>query len=904
LKILTIVFFWLAALNSNIQASSQNYFKAYQEKLNAAIDVVDIKGDVDILIESCKKDLEYLEAAQIASDYGVTCYLAGVFDLSIDYLRREISIYDQLEKYDPAYIKANYRLGVFLRSDNQFAAAEAPLQKATSIKPATVYSGYAYGVLSKHYQETGDFEKSEDTFRRAITMLQQFDNTSQIVGKSLDLVRLYRMSYLPKAREKTKKILEDLEQNYTPFQGYNYLRYYTALGNYYNNDIGKIDSTQARRNFHKVLKYARQIENTQYIHHSYNNLAFLSVNIKSDSSQYYLSKSLETSQNKEDSISSHLNASTYYYDKKNLDVALERIHSALELQLDTIFSIADLPSQESLQSQLGRDFVVQFLSIKASVIAQMGYSNDDVSKVKIALDHFNLADVLIDKISKSSRHTNTKLALRELASTIYASAIEASAYVNNFEKAVYFAEKNKAITLIENLKRSEELKQLPKQLYDRELYLKSKIERLNYRLESSSKTESRTILSELLNAKNVYHTYIDSLESTGFLKKDNTANTIKSLAEIQHLLNQEQCILSYTWDRENVYTSEPQLLVIGKEKVQHVSLGNSKVLDSLLTLYRTSIETPFYTANDKAQFYKTSYTLYNTLIPEQLRTSISSKKLIIIPDSNLQYIPFEALITNPTNGRYLIEENDLSYIYSSSFWLSSHTLSRKRTKHKLIGIAPVNFAYDNLPSLTNSREEVAQIAEVMQGISYVDTAATTTSFLEAFKAADIVHLATHAQSSDHPWIAFRDRKLQASELYNLQNSADLVVLSACETALGEEARGEGVMNLARGFFAGGARSVVSTFWSVNDKTSTLLMQDFYKFLEEGYSKSEALRKTKRNYLSTHKLSEKSPYYWASFNLVGDFDPILNQGFNGQNIWVMGIIIVLVLLLGFTFFKKK
>ena len=127
--------------------------------------------------------------------------------------------------------------------------------------------------------------------------------------------------------------------------------------------------------------------------------------------------------------------------------------------------------------------------------------------------------------------------------------------------------------------------------------------------------------------------------------------------------------------------------------------------------------------------------------------------------------------------------------------------------------------------------------------------ATKEAFLNTLPNHDIIHLATHANAQDSiaPWIAFRNKKLYLDELSLLTNNAKMVILSGCNTLLGKQEIGEGIMSLARGFFQSGAKSIVSSLWNADDQSTTAIMTHFYKNLNNGYSKSKALQKSKTNF---------------------------------------------------------
>ncbi|MGH2627413.1 MAG: CHAT domain-containing protein, partial [Anaerolineales bacterium] len=112
-----------------------------------------------------------------------------------------------------------------------------------------------------------------------------------------------------------------------------------------------------------------------------------------------------------------------------------------------------------------------------------------------------------------------------------------------------------------------------------------------------------------------------------------------------------------------------------------------------------------------------------------------------------------------------------------------------------------------------------------------------------------------------------DGLLHAYEIFDLKLQAEIVVLSGCDTALGREVSGEGLIGLTQALFFAGAHSVVVSLWPVADSASPFLMPEFYRRLELGETKAEALRQTKLAMLGTDRWAH--PFYWAQFVLLGD-----------------------------------
>ena len=117
--------------------------------------------------------------------------------------------------------------------------------------------------------------------------------------------------------------------------------------------------------------------------------------------------------------------------------------------------------------------------------------------------------------------------------------------------------------------------------------------------------------------------------------------------------------------------------------------------------------------------------------------------------------------------------------------------------------------------------------------------------------------------------AAQDGFLRLTDIYNMRLAADVVVLSACQTALGRDVRGEGLVGLTRGFLHAGARSVVSTLWEVRDRQTSELMTRFYEaMLRDGLTPGAALRRAQL--LTMRDPASSAPVYWGAFVLHGDW----------------------------------
>jgi len=288
----------------------------------------------------------------------------------------------------------------------------------------------------------------------------------------------------------------------------------------------------------------------------------------------------------------------------------------------------------------------------------------------------------------------------------------------------------------------------------------------------------------------------------------------------------------------------------------------------------------------------------------QLPKKSNTKNLIIIPDGVLNFMPFEALITQESKTtnfekmHYLLNDFNIAYNNSASFYLNAKPFCPK--EKTVLGIFPV-FEKTNY-TLTYSKTELQSIQNSFKGKFLDNTNATFQNFKKNAANYSILHLSTHATSGDIETpasIKFYDREVLYSELYHLNIKPNLVVLSACETGIGKLYKSEGAMSIARGFQFAGAQNLLFSLWKVNDYTTAVFMGDFYKNIKKKDAYFEANAKAKRDFIKNKNISntKKSPYYWAPFVYYGSLE---NKEKN--NYLLMGIVIVTMLIGVFVLFK--
>ncbi|MEP7010464.1 MAG: CHAT domain-containing protein [Acidobacteriota bacterium] len=272
--------------------------------------------------------------------------------------------------------------------------------------------------------------------------------------------------------------------------------------------------------------------------------------------------------------------------------------------------------------------------------------------------------------------------------------------------------------------------------------------------------------------------------------------------------------------------------------------------------------------------------LYDLLLAPAAELLTGKDRLIVAADGDLYFLPFEVLISPAPPGAspsYLIETKTISYTPSASVLARLGELP-VGDAFEFVGVA-VGDPKDGSAVLAKVDDEVRGIAALYpaeRSRLLLDGAATEAGLSGlhgALSGARRIHFATHGYLSDDPQrMGLRlapdpsggDGLLQAFEVLRLDLHADLVVLSACETAVGQQVPGEGVIGLPRAFFYAGARSVAVSLWRAPDDATARLMTSFYGHLQQGQDKAEALRQAKLEQIR----DRQRPFLWAPFVLVG------------------------------------
>lgn len=413
-----------------------------------------------------------------------------------------------------------------------------------------------------------------------------------------------------------------------------------------------------------------------------------------------------------------------------------------------------------------------------------------------------------------------------------------------------------------------------------------------------------------------------------------------SVSEIQKTLDDKENLITFFFGNENLYA-----FILNKQNfsAKKLNITKQQTADLLKKI------APFYAAENQnsSLYFNQDLFSFNTRSANEFYTRVIKPALNNIPEGNklifslpkeLAFVPLEFLVTefkeddSPfyyDNKKYLIDDYAISYSPSSSIYvLQKETKLHNEDKVLLVGdpqISDKDFALsyrgglledDSFSSrnvvlfpLRYSKEEIQNLNSLFSnGLTLLSDNATEKKFKENAAQSSIIHLSTHSfLHKNQPLIIFsqnaedkEDGYLESGEILQLNLNSDLVVLSSCRSGLGVIDESEGVIGMQKSFFEAGAKSVVVSLWDVNDKYTSLFMQSFYKYISEGFDKSEALQKAKIFFKENYSAN---PYYWSAFVLSGDISKIQNLKTATSN-YLFFILLGIVAFVTVIYFTRK
>jgi CHAT domain-containing protein/Flp pilus assembly protein TadD len=499
--------------------------------------------------------------------------------------------------------------------------------------------------------------------------------------------------------------------------------------------------------------------------------------------------------------------------------------------------------------------------------------------------------------------------------------------------------------------------QVEPQLLEREQALRTE---LNEKEQQPGSTELDDLVDQYQEAKAAVHNA--SLEHT-----DQAKPAPLNLKEIrEQVLSDDAALLvfslgdkrSFLWlITRNTFTSSE---LPGRSEIETQAKELRELLMAPVAVAAESFEAKQKRLASAEEQYWTKATSFSNMLLGQVAPNLGTARLLIVPDGELQYLPFNALPIPFRNDRTpLLAEHEITFQPSASALSKlKHRSIQQSDKGLAIFADPVfgsddqrfaaihkeaapsyvaqdtqmiqalrdvnsNWADRNIPRLMASRDEADGIVAVIptaDNLKAVDFEASKQRLMAAnLSQYRLLHFATHGVlDNKNPELSGlllsridengrpKDAFLRLDDIYNLKLNADLVVLSACNSGLGKDVRGEGIVGLVHGFMYAGTSRVVASLWKVDDDATAELMVHFYQEMFRAKQSPAAALRTAQLAMWQQRRWH-APYYWAAFVMQGDYEGTIHLQEKRSIRWrqvVVGVGIVIALAVVFLLWRRK
>lgn len=930
------------ALNYNLLGISYFYKGDYNNALK------NYTRAYDIALK--RKKPEDSDLAMFVQNIGIINAQKGEFEKAEQAFTTSLRINEKLLKPDDpelAMINLNVgRLKAMLNKDtealNYYNVAENILLKRSD--PDHPYFKFVYQNKGQTYVHMADYEKALVYFNKALALASTTleEKHPQILSLNMNIGYVYekKKDFKNALKYYTASIPEEADNP-------SLIKTYSNLASLYNS---MSDRNKADEYFRKALALAEKSLGKDHPETGllYTKYGFFNIKDKTRNDQLtFLHKALEIGQKtygrKSREVSNnYTHIGNYYLYRNQYQKSLEYYQAGI-IALVPDFNNEDFNVNPAINTIDPDRYLVNALSGKAAALAGLGGSN-----LVNSLNTYKLSVQVIDKLRSTYQDEESKLLISDEEKSTFQKTVDIATRLyrntNNqsyLEEAFQYSDKSKSAVLINSMRdvQAQHFGKVPEDILDLEKQLKLNIgtyRRFIYE-ERQKVAPDQNKINEWESRVFEFTVRYDSL--TGILEqrfpeyyqlKYSEPNV--SIASIQKGIGPDEVLIEYMLGDTLLYE-----FAIDKNTfrlfTQPIDSGFYRdILTMVSATNNSSLSST--TEEDYISYSKAAFNLYNKLI-KPVKSSFKEKKLVVIPDGELGYISFDMLLTELPDTTfmdyrklpYLIRDNIISYSTSAILQFSGFQKKERNATRNFLAMAP---SYDNLTATKKSFTDengqkvyllpIPGVEEEMKGIQnslfvrkIKGERATEARFKKEVGKYNVLHLAMHTLvNNSQPMLSklvfyqnndtVEDGMLNTYELFSMDLNAGLAVLSACNTGSGKLLKGEGIMNLARGFIFAGVPSIVMTMWSVDDRSSARIVKKFYEYLEDGMSKDEALRQAKLDLLAEGDPLRSHPFYWAAYVNVGDNSPM--QFRSAALTYTLYLITVLILLGGVYILVKR
>jgi len=570
------------------------------------------------------------------------------------------------------------------------------------------------------------------------------------------------------------------------------------------------------------------------------------------------------------------NMGDVYFLQKDYQKALENYQEGMRFLANDLSNDYLQHPKIKDEQYIGESYLLRQLGLKAKALYALAEEKNDTALFLSTLDAIEKYDTLNRRLFKENWDEKSYLPLLKSSRPYYQLGINSAFKLHTFNKEDKYLER--AYAIIAKLKsqlldRSISIEELKKQKFSADILEKEKS--LKDSIAISSKVYQQTSLDEDGIRKKAFDKFAKHKIELALYQQNvgidkivtqNENITVPSIATIQSQLGNDEALLEFH---------------ISKDRLFYFLISNTQVIANSETFEKSKIISGYdrLTQGENA----------HNFLPQNLMDALNAlekSKLIIIPDQNLLQFPFEALALDDT--RILLNKFEISYEYGSGF-----LFDKKKTTNN-----------SNIAAFASDYSKKRSAQEIFDGALFTNQKASKSNLVSNLKNYGIFHFALHGtldeQNPDNSALIFENmqglEELTASEIYNLELPANLIVLSACNSGVGPVEIGDGVRSLTRSFIHAGSAGVITSLWASSDASTRSILDKFYQLLQSGKSKREALRLAKLQYIEKASPTFRQPKYWAHLILVGDHSPLTKSSSNKFILLLGGIVLLLLFLL--------
>lgn len=907
------------------------------------LDSAIVYGDESLKLLSSAKEWKYtikvpLHLALVTyykQDYeSMETYIDQAYDINHQYLNDDKK---QLNKITELYAGLYYKVGNYRKALEKTKRSLDQTLSTMSTREDTVQVANLYNNIGLYYIELGDMYNAVDYCKNALQLSKKLEEYDAVATIYLNMGELYdRQQELEKALFYYEQALLTLQKvEGTPQHEVDKIT--IDIGN----NIAAVSIKLKRYKvaleaLEKNINLHQKVTNNQA--ETYTILAKYHVALNDyEKGEDYYKKALSI-RNKIYGEKHPRIASLYYglseIERKKANITesmkyLTLAEGALQIEAEI---------EEGVIQISDKNILLQILSTRANLYKEQ-------KQLLVAFQTTKRAVEVLDEVRTEFKDEESKVFILqkmiptyELSLTLALQLYQNTADKNYLNYAFQLIEKSKAVLLLDALQveKARNFGDVSPELLEEEFRINRLLAKKKKLLFDAKALKKQAEVIELQQEIVLLKRAKDKLEATlknkypryHELKYENNIATLKM---VQQQLEQQTALIEYFVGNQNLY-----VFSVYSDTAWLSTVPLDLNFDNSIRALRSALTNIGLTLKDEKSAYlllaNNARNIYQKYVEVGLKT-VPPKKLIVIPDGLLNYVPFEVLLTEKPNYEiasffelpYLIKQTTVHYNYSSSLMLFNKQQQNTAATGKLLGFASSYqkdlFTNQSIKGLSQKHRELrAGLDELPGALAEVDYLKQTFegNFYSREQAGEkhfkskitdqyysIIHLAMHGivdpKEPSLSSLAFtylndstEDDFLHAYELNSLHLQTDLVVLSACETGFGKYARGEGVLSIGRSFMYAGAPSLVMTLWSINDKATSILIKRFYQHLSEGYSKDEALKLAKLDYLNTSDGIATHPFFWASLISVGDTAPISINGSNSKLWWTIGGLVIMLI----------